>query len=213
MLSSNQYQDLLRSANLIESRYPGQCCEWLKQCVEMLDNLDTPDPKTRQILQNRIIYLSGITSSFKKSTTPSLRKQKADSPAQSEEEKPQPTYSGPDAIDFEDPDMDVFREFLATAADWAKLKSGIDGVFVVKIPATKTQAARLSIEVNPLDKVNGRPRKRKGLYLKSEEVLLRYRDALIVDGIPEVFHQMDPINQEIGELSDEEEEDIEEETD
>lgn len=56
------------------------------------------------------------------------------------------------------------KEFLGSANDWEKMSTPIPGIFVVKIPRTKNQGARLSIEMNPLNDI-GRPVKKTGFFI------------------------------------------------
>ena len=46
------------------------------------------------------------------------------------------------------------------------------GVFIVKIPATKTRPARLNLEFNP-PKDDGSPMKKRGLFIGSTEMLIK----------------------------------------
>lgn len=61
------------------------------------------------------------------------------------------------------------KDHLENAEDWEKMDTPIEGVSVVKVPATKTRPALLFIEVNPL-KENGTPMKRKGLFVGNKEM-------------------------------------------
>ena len=50
------------------------------------------------------------------------------------------------------------KDHLKSGADWEKMETPIEGVNVVKVPATKTRPALLFLEINPL-KDNGQPLK------------------------------------------------------
>lgn len=58
------------------------------------------------------------------------------------------------------------KNHLKTGTDWEKMDTPVPGVSVVKVPATKTRPALLFLEINPL-KNNGKPMKRKGLFVGS----------------------------------------------
>ncbi|MBY8982251.1 MAG: hypothetical protein KGD57_04825, partial [Candidatus Lokiarchaeota archaeon] len=61
------------------------------------------------------------------------------------------------------------EEHLNKAKDWDKMETPVPGVFVVKVPASKTKPALLFLEINPL-KADGNPMKRKGLFVKDYEM-------------------------------------------
>lgn len=69
------------------------------------------------------------------------------------------------------------KQHLDKGADWEKMETPIPGVFVVKIPATKTRPALLQIEINPMTD-DGKPMKRKGLFVGSLEMLMKFNDAI-----------------------------------
>ena len=79
--------------------------------------------------------------------------------------------------------IEDLREHLDNGKDWSKLETDIDGVFVVKIPRTKTRGPRLMVEVNPINKATGLPKKKKGLFIADFEMYLQFREALEEDEI------------------------------
>lgn len=56
--------------------------------------------------------------------------------------------------------------FVADAEDWAKLKTSIPGLYVVKMPERKQIPAHGGLEINPADQF-GNPTKRRGIYIRS----------------------------------------------
>jgi len=88
------------------------------------------------------------------------------------------------------------REFLESAKDWQKMETDIDGVFVVKIPATKTREAKLMVEVNPINKLTKQPKKRKGLFIADFEMYLQFQEALMEDEVPALIKTIEGINPE-----------------
>ena len=90
----------------------------------------------------------------------------------------------------------ALREFLDTAKDWEKMETDIDGVFVVKIPATKSREGKLMVEVNPLNKATGTPKKRKGLFIADFEMYLQFQEALMEDEVPALIKTIEGINPE-----------------
>ena len=74
------------------------------------------------------------------------------------------------------------KEHLDKSEDWEKMETPIDGVFVVKIPATKTRPALLQIEINPISD-DGKPMKRKGLFVGNLEMFIKFHDNLVYLGL------------------------------
>lgn len=88
------------------------------------------------------------------------------------------------------------KDHLKTGKDWEKMETPIPGVFVVKVPATKTRPALLFIEVNPL-KSDGKPMKRKGLFIGSKEMYLAFKEALEEDAIYTLIQNVETVNPEV----------------
>ncbi len=86
------------------------------------------------------------------------------------------------------------KEFLEKGKDWEKMETDIDGVFVVKIPGTKTRSGRLMVEVNPINKATGTPKKRKGLFIADFEMYLQFQEALMEDEVPALIKTLEEIN-------------------
>ena len=85
------------------------------------------------------------------------------------------------------------KEHLKNADDWEKMETPIDGVFVVKVPSTKTRPSLLFMEVNPL-KDDGKPMKRKGLFIGSREMLVKFSEALQEDKVYQLISEIESIN-------------------
>ena len=88
------------------------------------------------------------------------------------------------------------KDHLKSGADWEKMETPIEGVNVVKVPATKTRPALLFLEINPL-KDNGQPLKRKGLFLGSKEMLIKFGEALNDDETFRLITELEKINPKI----------------
>jgi hypothetical protein len=85
------------------------------------------------------------------------------------------------------------KDHLEKGKDWEKMETPIPGVFVVKIPATKTRPSLLSLEVNPL-KDNGNPMKKKGLFVTNKEMLVKFGEALNDDKVYQLIIELENIN-------------------
>jgi hypothetical protein len=85
------------------------------------------------------------------------------------------------------------KDHLSKANDWEKMETPVPGVFVVKVPATKTRPALLFLEVNPLTD-NGKPMKRKGLFVGSKEMLVKFSEALSDDKVYQLIGEVEAVN-------------------
>ena len=85
------------------------------------------------------------------------------------------------------------KSHLKSGADWEKMETPIPGVSVVKVPATKTRPALLFLEVNPL-KEDGKPMKKKGLFVGSYEMLIKFGEILQDDKVVQIIKELERIN-------------------
>ena len=76
------------------------------------------------------------------------------------------------------------------------METPVPGVFIVKVPETKTRPALLFIEVNPL-KSDGNPMKRKGLFIRNKEMYLAFKEALEEDTIFTILQNIETVNPEV----------------
>ncbi|MFX1397712.1 MAG: hypothetical protein ACFFAS_11800 [Promethearchaeota archaeon] len=88
------------------------------------------------------------------------------------------------------------KDHLKNAKDWEKMETPVPGVFVVKVPPTKMRPALLYLEVNPL-KDDGKPLKRKGLFVGSKEFLVKYSEALSDDKVFQLIGEIEEVNPEV----------------
>ena len=50
------------------------------------------------------------------------------------------------------------------------------------------------VEINPVDKVTGKPKKRKGLFIADYEMYLQFQEALFQDEVPALIKTLEEIN-------------------
>ncbi|MHA1792472.1 MAG: hypothetical protein ACTSVI_07495 [Promethearchaeota archaeon] len=87
------------------------------------------------------------------------------------------------------------KDFLKEAKEWEKLPTEqLPGVHIVKMPATKTRPAKLAIEINPIK--DGKPLKRKGLFVTSIDMLLEFSEILQNESVYNLMKVIDGINAE-----------------
>ncbi len=88
------------------------------------------------------------------------------------------------------------KEHLKNGKDWEKMETPVDGVSVVKVPATKTRPALLFLEINPI-KEDGKPLKRKGLFVGNKEILIKFSEALNDDKTFQLIGEIEKVNPEV----------------
>ena len=89
--------------------------------------------------------------------------------------------------------QEQLKEHLKNGGDWEKMETPVDGVYIVKVPKSKNQAARLNIEINPL-REDGRPFKKTGLFIGSKDVLIGFAEAMNDDKSFQLMQLLDYIN-------------------
>ena len=87
------------------------------------------------------------------------------------------------------------KEHLKNGKDWEKMATPVEGLMVVKVPATKTRPALLFLEINPL--INGKPLKRKGLFVGSKEILIKFGEALNDDKTFQLIGEIENVNPKV----------------
>jgi len=55
---------------------------------------------------------------------------------------------------------DKLTSFLKKGSDWARMKTTVPGIFVLKLPVYKGLPAKLAIELNPVDESGSSTKKR-----------------------------------------------------
>ncbi|MHA1912833.1 MAG: hypothetical protein ACW986_15865 [Promethearchaeota archaeon] len=76
------------------------------------------------------------------------------------------------------------------------METPVEGVSVVKVPATKTRPALLFLEINPI-KADGKPLKRKGLFVGNKEILIKFSEALNDDKTFQLIGELEKVNPEV----------------
>jgi hypothetical protein len=88
-------------------------------------------------------------------------------------------------------------EFLEKGKDWDKVKTTVSGVFVLKMPGSKTRQASLSVEINPVD-AGGSPTKRRGLIIRGVEEYLEFKEILLNEKLESLLEMLEDVNPEAG---------------
>ncbi|MBN2156269.1 MAG: hypothetical protein JW776_09510 [Candidatus Lokiarchaeota archaeon] len=87
------------------------------------------------------------------------------------------------------------QKHLKDGEPWEKMITDIPGVFIVRVPGPKTNPknARLMLEINPVDE-DGKPKKRKGLFLSDRETYIQYFELLSDDRINKILLTLEEVN-------------------
>ena len=86
--------------------------------------------------------------------------------------------------------------FLKTGKDWTRLRTTVRGIFVLKLPTYKSSPPRLAVELNPADET-GKPKKRRGLILRSSEDLEDFKELFQYEKISKLLTILDSINPKV----------------
>jgi hypothetical protein len=86
-------------------------------------------------------------------------------------------------------------QFLKTGKDWARLRTSVDGVFVLKLPAYRASPPRLAVELNPVD-AEDHPKRRRGLLLRSSGDLDDFQGVFQVEKLASLLRSLDAVNPE-----------------
>ncbi|MFQ6076963.1 MAG: hypothetical protein ACE5Z5_12695 [Candidatus Bathyarchaeia archaeon] len=88
------------------------------------------------------------------------------------------------------------RNYLKAGKDWSRLMTSVPGVFVLKLPAYKRSPSRLAVEINPVDE-SGKPRKRRGLVLRSGDELEAFKEAFQEEKLSRLLSMLDSVNPKV----------------
>ncbi|MCD6538923.1 hypothetical protein J7L18_10025 [Candidatus Bathyarchaeota archaeon] len=86
--------------------------------------------------------------------------------------------------------------FLKTGKDWSRLATTVPGIFVLKLPAYKGSPSRLAVELNPVDEA-GKPKKRRGLVLRSMAELEEFRELLMNEKLTKLMDMLESVNPKV----------------
>ena len=84
-------------------------------------------------------------------------------------------------------------EFLKAGKDWARIRTSVPGVFVLKLPPYKGSQARLVVELNSVDET-GNPKKRRGLVLRFTGELEEFKELFQNEKLPKLMSMIDSVN-------------------
>jgi hypothetical protein len=68
------------------------------------------------------------------------------------------------------------RDFLEKGKDWERIRTTVNGIFILKIPKSKIKdtPSRIVVELNPSDEF-GNPTNRRGVILRNLEEFKKFK--------------------------------------
>jgi hypothetical protein len=87
---------------------------------------------------------------------------------------------------------DTLRTFIDEGADWERKHTSVKGVSIIRLPATKTRAASLAIDINPIGP-NGLPMKKKGIMIMNGAELAAFRETFSNDKINSLIEALEAV--------------------
>ena len=88
---------------------------------------------------------------------------------------------------------DRLTGFLKDARDWERKATTIPGVFLLKLPASRTRQAAIAIEINPVDSA-GSATKKRGIVVRSASELDEFNRILSNQKLVELARKLDQVN-------------------
>jgi hypothetical protein len=88
---------------------------------------------------------------------------------------------------------DRLSGFLRDARDWERRATNIPGVFLLKLPSSRTRQAAIAIEINPVDSA-GSATKKRGIVVRSASELDEFNRILANQKLVELARKMDQVN-------------------
>ncbi len=88
---------------------------------------------------------------------------------------------------------DKLSSFLKTGADWARMKTSVPGIFILKMPAYRSSPARLAVELNPTDESSA-PTKKRGLVLRSAVEFDEYKGLFQHERLSSLLKSVEAVN-------------------
>ena len=83
--------------------------------------------------------------------------------------------------------------FLKDARDWERRPTNIAGVFLLKLPSSRTRQAAVVIEINPVDATSSATKKR-GIVIRSASELNEFNRILANQKLGELARKIDEVN-------------------
>jgi hypothetical protein len=84
-------------------------------------------------------------------------------------------------------------DFLRESRNWEKRPTNIPGVYLLKLPSSRSRQASIAIEINPVDAA-GVPTKKRGIVIRSASELDQFNRILANEKLGELARRIDETN-------------------
>jgi hypothetical protein len=91
------------------------------------------------------------------------------------------------------PVEDKLSDFLSRSRDWERRPTNVPGIFLLKLPSSKSRQASIAIEINPVD-ATGAPTKKRGIVIRSASELDQFSNILADQKLIELARRIDEVN-------------------
>ena len=88
---------------------------------------------------------------------------------------------------------DNLSAFLSNSRDWERRPTNIPGVFLLKLPSSRSRQASVAIEINPVD-ATGSATKKRGIVIRSVSELDQFSRILANQKLIELARKIDEVN-------------------
>jgi hypothetical protein len=83
--------------------------------------------------------------------------------------------------------------FLSMSRDWERRPTNIPGIFLLKLPSSRSRQASVAIEINPVDAA-GSATKKRGIVIRSASELDQFNQILDNQKLIELAKKLDEVN-------------------
>ena len=88
---------------------------------------------------------------------------------------------------------DKLSAFLGNSRDWERRPTNIPGIFLLKLPSSRSRQASIAIEINPVD-ATGAVTKKRGIVIRSTSELNQFSNILADQKLIELARRIDEVN-------------------
>jgi hypothetical protein len=83
--------------------------------------------------------------------------------------------------------------FLSGSRDWERRPTNLPGVFLLKLPSSRSRQASIAIEINPVDPA-GSATKKRGIVIRSASEFDEFNSTLANQKLIELARKIDEVN-------------------
>ncbi|NAL78359.1 hypothetical protein [Nitrososphaera sp. AFS] len=83
--------------------------------------------------------------------------------------------------------------FLSGSRDWERRPTNLPGVFLLKLPSSRSRQASIAIEINPVD-ATGSATKKRGIVIRSASEFDEFNRILANQKLIELARKIDEVN-------------------